>query len=155
MRACLVAGLALIQLGCAPALDLLGNYSVVRKGAANPADVTFSPPVEAVSTDSTYGLTQGNPIRVGGGTGGVTDGLLRYLGALAGPHRERVAFRPLGRCCPFWIPGEANKVGLLEIYEISYDGIDRPVRIFVDAYNPGLPIAPVGFTIAGVSAARP
>jgi hypothetical protein len=37
--------------------------------------------------------------------------------------------------------------GLLDIYEITYDGLDEPIKIYIDMYDYEAPLAPYGFTI--------
>jgi hypothetical protein len=153
MRSLLLAGLILVHPGCAPVLESLGRFTLVRTTPGDPAFAGPSPLVEAVSTDSTYGFLAGNPIRVGGAT--VAEGaanLRRFLWSLSGPHRETVTCLRVGNCCPFRMP---TGVGMIEVYEVAYDGLGHAARLFFDLYNPGLLIAPVGFSLTEFAAGPP
>lgn len=50
------------------------------------------------TTDPTYGLTQGNPIKVGGLS---ESNEAEYLNGLRGPAGEPIAYERIGSCCPF------------------------------------------------------
>lgn len=100
----------------------------------------------AVTTDKTYGYDQSNPIKVGGTTEG--SGPLnerRFLNALLGPNGETVTYVRKGSCCAFKSPNGFNGVGLLDRYEVTYDGLESPVILFINMYDYGELKAPVGF----------
>jgi hypothetical protein len=106
---------------------------------------TFALP--AVTTDKTYGYDQNNPIKVGGTT--ESSGPLnerRFLNALLGPNGETVTYVRKGSCCAFKSPNGFNGVGLLDRYEVTYDGLETPVILFINMYDYGELKAPVGFT---------
>lgn len=95
-----------------------------------------------------YGYTEENPILVGGGE--LEDGPAReraYLGTLLGPDGQDVRYRRIGSCCPFEMPN-AELFGMLDLYEVRYDGLDEPVTLYLDMYDPGETHAPEGF-VAG------
>ncbi|RYU83264.1 hypothetical protein [Hymenobacter persicinus] len=105
--------------------------------------------VADVSTDATYGVTQKNPVCVGGAT---TDGVRnqqRYLNALRGPQGEEISYRRRGSCCPFKTPnGLIEGMGMLDAYEITWAGNDKPVLLYLNFYDEGPLHAPVGLTLA-------
>ena len=106
---------------------------------------TFALP--AVSTDKTYGYDQSNPIKVGGAK--ESNGPLnerRFLNALLGPNGETVTYVRKGSCCAFKSPNGFNGVGLLDRYEVTYDGLETAVILFINMYDYGELKAPVGFT---------
>jgi len=89
-----------------------------------------------LSTDSTYGYTQENPIKVGGGA---FEGPAReraYLDNLLGPNGEKITYERRGSA-PF---GDA----VLDIFEIK--GLSKTVTLYIDEYAFTEPQAPVGFT---------
>lgn len=100
------------------------------------------------SEDSTYGYTKENPVKVGGSD--LRDGPKReraYLNSLRGPSGQRVKYQRLGSCCHFETPNGLMGGGLLDMYELTYDGLTKSVTIYINFYDPGSPLAPVGFTV--------
>lgn len=45
--------------------------------------------------------------------------------------------------------------GLLDVYEVTYDGLPEPVELYLNLYDYEQPRAPVGFTLTGQSPATP
>ncbi|HET9217114.1 MAG TPA: C13 family peptidase, partial [Terriglobia bacterium] len=91
-----------------------------------------------VTTDDTYGFSAANPVKVGldGATGPARE--LQYLNALRGPSGQPLRFRRVGTTVA------AGNV-ILDIYELNYEGLAKPVRIYFDAYHFEEPLAPRGF----------
>lgn len=91
-----------------------------------------------VATDLTYGYTEGNPIRVGGGS---FDGPPReraYLDNLRGPNGETVTYERVGSL-PY---GDT----ILDVYQVTYTGAS--VTLYLDEYSWRELQAPNGFTCA-------
>ncbi|MCP3099239.1 fibril protein [Myxococcus sp. K15C18031901] len=100
------------------------------------------------SDPNAYGYRKEDPVRVGWGNSGV----MAFFELLRGPDGERVAWRRLGPCCD--APPQPEYVGL-EVFEVSYEGMASPVRMFIDPNHGGTLRAPRGFTIEGLSAREP
>jgi hypothetical protein len=101
-----------------------------------------------VSTDASYGYTEANPIKVGfkDKAGGPTQER-QFLNALLGPNGETVTFTRQGSCCHFKTKNSAfNDMGLLDIYEVTYQGLTEPIKLYVNMYDGGPLKAPKGFT---------
>lgn len=98
--------------------------------------------LEGISDDPTYGYDQKNAVKVGGGVANER----RYLNALLGPNGESITYTRLGSCCQ--VPSENGFMGyaVLDIYEIKYDGLEKPINIYINMYDPGILKAPKGFT---------
>lgn len=101
-----------------------------------------------VSDDETYGYTQENPVKVGG----VKDSegpknQRRFLNALAGPAGEKVTYFRKGSCCMFKTKNGLMGSGLLDRYEVTIEGQEKPVIIYINLYDFGKMKAPKGFTI--------
>lgn len=89
-----------------------------------------------ISTDPTYGYTETNPIRVGGGvTGGETHAGV-YFENLAGPDGHAIQFSHTGSI----LSGDVT----LEVYEVIVQ--DQTLIFYVDHFSPIQLQAPVGFT---------
>ena len=102
----------------------------------------------AISTDATYGFTEKNPVRVGQKGGGPT-AEKAYLNALRGPHGEVVVYKRLGSCCFFETPnGVIDNKAMLDKFELTYVGLEKPVVLYIDFYDYEQPLIPVGFTKA-------
>ncbi|HEU0299045.1 MAG TPA: hypothetical protein VFR37_06305 [Longimicrobium sp.] len=97
------------------------------------------------------GYGKRNPIRVGGGTENGAANQRRYLDGLRGPAGQPVRYSRLGSCCQFRTPHSPQGAGMLDAYQVQYQGLDRPVLLYIDLYTPPEepPAAPEGFTLAG------
>ncbi|MBN2502248.1 MAG: hypothetical protein JXB38_15805 [Anaerolineales bacterium] len=101
-----------------------------------------------ISTDQTYGYEETNPIKVGISNEvdpldifAQMDGVIRqrvYLETLLGPGGETISYERQGS-----ISGED---AILDIYHVTYPGLDQAIILYVDIYHFEYPQAPVGFT---------
>lgn len=111
-------------------------------------DRTFE--LTEISIDPTYGLSENNPIQVGGvdkGEGPLNE--RRFLNALAGPNGEEVTYFRAGSCCPTKSKKDPLGFGsvLLDNYRVTWKGSEDTVSIYINMYDQGKLKAPVGFTI--------
>lgn len=98
------------------------------------------------ANDKSYGLTAGNPVKVGGLKEGPKNER-RFLNALLGPNGQEVRYYRAGSCCPFETPnGLINNVGMLDRYRVSWVGSRDTVDIYINMYDAGDLKIPVGFT---------
>jgi hypothetical protein len=125
-----------------------------HKGYGNPSveqaflnESTFL--IEKYSIDNTYGYVAENPIMVGGAK--TQQGPLnqrRFLNALAGPNGEEIGYYRVGSCCHFKTRnGVFGDSGLLDIYNVFYDGIEEAVSLYINMYDSDTLKVPVGFTL--------
>lgn len=101
-----------------------------------------------VSKDSKYGYDQDYPVNLGFMRFEVAEiNVKRYFGALTGPQGQEITYEKTDTCCPF--PSERNAMGagLLDIYEVTWEGLNEPKRIYINLYEKGEIIAPMGFGI--------
>ncbi len=93
-----------------------------------------------ISTDPQYGINQDKPIRVGNTN--LYDGLTReeaYLSALRGPVGQKLAVER--------VKTVLNDAGdILDMYEITYADLEKPITLYLDMYLYETPLAPLGFT---------
>jgi len=92
------------------------------------------------STDSTYGTTMENPIKVGGGAMYLASREVKYLSALRGPAGEGLHFKRAGS-----MPVQTNGSFLLDQYTLDYPNIDKPLVLYLDGYHWATPLAPKGW----------
>jgi hypothetical protein len=102
--------------------------------------VQSQPKQEVVS----YGFHPEDPVRVGWGN----PGIMAFFELLRGPQGQRVAWRRVGPCCE---AGPSAPSAALEVFEVTYEGLDRPVRLYLDPHNGAAIHAPSGFIIEGLT----
>ena len=90
----------------------------------------------AVSSESSYGYTMENPIRVGGDIWEGPSNERLYLDSLSGPNGEEITYERHGS-----IVNVEDIV--LDIYVVDYPG--KTVNLYLDMYNFETPLAPQGF----------
>lgn len=92
-----------------------------------------------VSDDAEYGYTKDTPIRVGGLPIYGASRQQRYLRALVGPAGQPITFKRRGSLAP-------NRDGvIIDLYEVTYAGLDKPIELYLDFYRWDPPKAPRGF----------
>ena len=96
----------------------------------------------AISDDPAYGYGKDTPIRVGGTPLFGPARQRQYLAALAGPAGQAITFKRRGSLAP-------NADGLIiDLYEVTYAGLDKPIELYLDLYRWDPPRAPRGFVCA-------
>jgi len=100
--------------------------------------------LSGAATDPSYGLAQGNPIKVGG-LNERTEA--EYLNGLRGPKGEPVEYERIGSCCPFKTPNAMiDGIGLLDAFRVIYAGQAQPTILYIDFYDTGPLRVPMGFS---------
>lgn len=71
----------------------------------------------------------------------------RFLDALTGPKGEVITYKKIESCCPF--PSKRNEMGagLLDVYEITWTGQAKPIRLYFNIYEKGYLLVPKGFEL--------
>ncbi|MDG1331871.1 MAG: 2-dehydro-3-deoxyphosphooctonate aldolase [Crocinitomicaceae bacterium] len=103
--------------------------------------------ITKVTKDATYG-SEKNPILVGGvvdSKGPQNEGA--YLDLLAGPNGEEISYKRVKSCCSFKSDRGFMGKGLLDVYEVKYEGLRKPVLLYINMYDYQTLYAPIGFTI--------
>ena len=101
-------------------------------------------PVETPAQEpSGYGYTPEDPIKVGGGP----DGEHEYLEHLRGPEGQPLSYNRRGSCCGFEDASLPFGGGMLDMYEVTYEGLEKPVQLYLDMYRRETPRAPSGFRL--------
>ena len=98
------------------------------------------------ATDPTYGYSREQAICVGGvgeDVGPVRERL--FLNALTGPAGEPIHYRRVSSCCSFATPNGFGGGGLLDRYEVTYDGLAEPKLLYLNMYDEGEVYVPFGF----------
>jgi hypothetical protein len=106
--------------------------------------------ITEMSDDKTYGYSESNPIKVGGKS--IEEGPAnerKFLNALVGPGGEEIQYNRTGSCCAFSSKNGIMGTGLLDMYEITWQGQREPVTLYINMYDPGQLKCPMGFRIKG------
>ena len=104
--------------------------------------------ISEISTDKKYGYDQDYPVNLGFMPVKMADvNVKRYFGALTGPKGEAVTYKKTDSCCPFPTKKDDMGAGLLDIYEVTWEGLPKPKVIYINTYEKGTVKAPEGFGI--------
>jgi hypothetical protein len=104
-----------------------------------------------VSDEPGFATTKDHAVQVGGGAMYVAARERRYLDALRGPMGEAIQYKRTGS-----LPLDTNSRTILDLYEITYPGLEKPVNFYLDAYHFDDALkAPKGFTCAVPIALNP
>lgn len=100
------------------------------------------------SKDKKYGYDQDYPINIFYRT--TKDDSInqqRFLNALAGPKGEKITYTKLESCCPFPSKRTELGAGFLDVYELKWDGQKNPVKLYLNIYEKGILMVPVGLSL--------
>ena len=101
-----------------------------------------------IATDLKYGFDKDYPVNVFFRNSNDEElNCKRYLNSLSGPNGEVIAYTKTGICCPFPSKNINTGGGFLAVYSISYEGQKTPLVLYLNIYEKGLLLAPMGFTI--------
>lgn len=104
--------------------------------------------LSSISTDSKYGFDKNYPVNVFFiNTTNEEINCKRYLSSLSGPNGEIISYKKTGICCPFPSKNINTGGGFLAVYEINYDGLKQPKVLYINIYEKGYLLAPIGFGI--------
>ena len=126
-------------------LDSVRFFPIAAATSSGPASGvgTAAPSTDSacpVATDESYGFTEANAIRVGGGAFGGPSRAEAYLDTLRGPTGQAVTYARVG--------SQPFEETVLDAYEVTYEGAAQAAIVFVDQYAFETLYAPVGFTCA-------
>lgn len=142
----LLSCLSLAFASCISTKNTIKNIDDSARTPALSKEKTFI--ITEISNDGKYGYDPDYPVNLGflpiqSGEINVN----RYFGALSGPQGQQISYERVDSCCPF--PSEKNNMGagILDIYEVRWEGLKEPRRIHVNLYEKGKVMAPQGFGI--------
>lgn len=118
-------------------------------GCATTEGLLFEDSINMTSEDPSYGFSEENPIELGGFLRGTKyEGAhAEYFEGLKGPNGEHVYVKRLGSCCAFDDYTMPFGGGLLDKYELTYNGLSKPIVIYVNLYKFVKPMAPMGLVL--------
>ena len=140
-------------------LLLVGSVSCVSTKSTL-KNVNNSAPIPKLTTTNTFVITQYSkdlkygynpdyPINVFyKNTKDETINQQRYLNALTGPNGEKLFYKKTDICCPFPTKNSELGGGFLDIYEITWVGQKSPIKLYLNIYEKGELMVPMGFELA-------
>ena len=104
--------------------------------------------ISEFSKDKKYGYDKDYPINIFfESTRNETINQQRFLNALAGPNGEKIASTKLESCCPFPTKRSDMGAGLLDVYELKWEGQKKPVILYLNIYEKGVLMVPFGLRL--------
>ena len=104
--------------------------------------------ISEFSSDRKYGYDKDYPVNIFfENTRNVTINQKRFLNALAGPKGEKITYAKLESCCPFPTKRSEMGVGLLDAYELKWEGQKSPVILYLNIYEKGDLMVPFGLRL--------
>ena len=101
--------------------------------------------ITQLSAEKKYGYDKDYPINVFyKSTANETINQQRFLDALTGPKGEKLTYSKIGICCPFPTKNNPSGSGLLDEYEIKWEGLATPILLYFNIYEKGVLMVPVG-----------
>lgn len=100
-----------------------------------------------IAPDAKYGYSTSYPINVFY-VDAMNDTInaKRFLNALAGPNGEKIVVQRKESCCPFPTKNHPLGAGMLEVYEITWQGNRKPLILYFNVYERGKLYIPKGLT---------
>jgi hypothetical protein len=130
----------------------VSSKSTLKNVDDNAPVLTLSPNntfiITEYSKDKKYGYDQDYPINIFYRT--TKDDSInqqRFLNALSGPKGEKITYTKLESCCPFPTKRTELGAGFLDVYELKWDGQKKPVKLYLNIYEKGILMVPVGLSL--------
>ncbi len=135
MRLIVLFIIVTVFIGCAP------NQNITQ--SQGPSKNEISGTLSLNTEKSDYGYTKENPIKVGGDVSNV----IRFFNTLKGPNGQLIQYRKIGSCCYIETPRGSMGGGLLDMYEVNYKGLIKPIVLYFNRYDYEPLQVPEGLTI--------
>lgn len=100
------------------------------------------------SKDAKYGYNKDYPVNIFfRGTKDDSINQARFLNALTGPKGEKITFQKVESCCPFPTKRSEMGAGFLDVYEITWEGLKKPIVLYINIYEKGALMVPLGLSL--------
>lgn len=100
------------------------------------------------STDKKYGYNPNYPINVFYKNAlNENSNPARFFNALTGPKGQKIVYIKTGNCCPFPTKKSEMGAGFLSVYEVSWEGLKKPITLYLNIYEKGKLMVPIGFDL--------
>lgn len=100
------------------------------------------------SKDKKYGFDPDYPINVFyKNTKDENINAKRFLDALAGPNGEKIVYEKLESCCPFPTKKSNVGAGFLDVYNVTWEGNSKGIKLYINIYEKGYLLVPMGLSL--------
>lgn len=100
-----------------------------------------------LAPDNKYAFHKDYPVNIGFGNLATREqNIEKFLNALQGPNGEKIRYEHLGSCCPFVTKTSELGGGMLEQYQLLWEGQSKPLVIYVNYFEKGQVYIPRGLT---------
>ncbi len=137
-----LASIALLQFSCSGSQSFIKNIDNSAPNLRLTAQNTFI--ITQFSTDKKYGYTKEYPINIFYQNTSTDKNQVRFLNALSGPKGEAITYKKLENTSPFPAQRSDMGAGFLETYELSWEGLSKPIILYLNIYEKGVLMVPVG-----------
>jgi len=115
--------------------------------------------LKGISKNPEYGYSPKHPIKLGV-TSEYTSATYpeKYLQSITGPQGQAIAYERIRSCCFFkTVNRDAayQNVGVLEVYQVTYEGLTTPKILYLNFFDEGIPLTPQGFLPKKTSTNQP
>ena len=142
----LFLALALLSASCVSTKSTLKNVDDNAPNLVVTKDNTFV--ITKYSDDKKYGYDEDYPINIFyRNTLNDKINQERFLNALAGPKGEKITYSKLESCCPFPTKRTDLGAGLLDVYELKWEGQKKPIKLYLNIFEKGVLMVPVGLSL--------
>ncbi|TDE07084.1 2-dehydro-3-deoxyphosphooctonate aldolase [Flavobacterium sandaracinum] len=145
-KSILLIALLISLASCSSTQSTLKNTDDNAPNLTLSKDNTFV--ITEYSKDKKYGYDKDYPINIFfNNTRNETINQGRFLNALVGPKDEKITFTKLESCCPFPTKRSEMGAGFLDVYELIWEGQKKPVLLYLNIYEKGILMVPVGLSL--------
>jgi hypothetical protein len=141
----LLFSLSVLIISCVSTRSTLKNVDDSAPDLILTPNNTFD--IKLFSTDKKYGYDKDYPINIFFQTSKSEINQERFLNALAGPKGEKITYTKLESCCPFPTKRSEMGAGFLDVYELKWEGQKKPVTLYLNIYEKGILMVPVGLRL--------
>lgn len=100
------------------------------------------------ASDTKYGYDKDYPINLGFENEKYSPKNIEYFfNALSGTSDEKISYEKIDSCCPFPTKKSIMGAGTLDIYQVTFEGSDKKVLLYINIYEKGRILCPKGFSI--------
>lgn len=120
----------------------------IDNNALKPAIVENHFVITEYSSDKKYGYNKDYPINLGFENEKKSEiNVTYYFNALLGKKGEKFTYEKVESCCPYPTKTNTMGAGSLDIYEITLEGNPKKIRLYINIFERGKVLCPVGFAI--------
>ena len=120
----------------------------IDESAVKPAIVARQFVLTEYAPDAKYGYNKDYPINLGfENEKNSPKNIVYFFNALNGPNGEKISYEKIDTCCPFPTKKSSMGAGTLEIYQITIEGSEKKLTLYVNIYEKGKVLCPKGFSI--------